>query len=504
MGRSMKTLIALSGVLFTIGCGSGGSSTDDPGNPGGGSGSAPPATASGGGTTAPSSTDKALVRVVHASADAPKVDVYAKGVPTPILSGVSYGDCSTWLPLDPGTYTIELRVAPSKPSDPAVYTSAPLDVAAGTHTTAIAAGLVGSKDSGDTFRILRVDENFAPAGAGTAAVRIVHASPDAPSVGVDVGNDDPTRPEIASLARFADTGADGVPLPSGQPLQIGIDAGGQAVTSFTVPALPERGDVLVIATGLLSRLPRETRGFALLAIGPEGAIGFVKQNPSIYALHASPDAPAVDAFVGDTQILDNLSFGQLAAPVQVPPGSYTLDFYAHLDGSARPASEPAASRTIKDLAAGERYLAIADGFLAPMTASDPAFRVDAWIDAFALDQPQSAVTRAVHASPDAPAVDFGVVVNGALSPVLFKDLKFGGASDGAGLAVAPTKLRLGATPTGYPTSVVASFDLAETASTRTFTVAAGVLDPHRGQTFRLLLVDTAASPWKVTAVHPVH
>ena len=38
-------------------------------------------------------------------------------------------------------------------------------------------------------------------------------------------------------------------------------------------------------------------------------------------MHASPDAPAVDVFVGgtDTELVDDLSFSELSPPVQVPP-----------------------------------------------------------------------------------------------------------------------------------------------------------------------------------------
>ena len=41
--------------------------------------------------------DGAMLRVVHASPDAPAVDVYAEGVATPLLTDVSYTETSrTW------------------------------------------------------------------------------------------------------------------------------------------------------------------------------------------------------------------------------------------------------------------------------------------------------------------------------------------------------------------------------------------------------------------------
>ncbi len=140
-------------------------------------------------------------------------------------------------------------------------------------------------------------------GAGQVTARIVHASADAPTVGIDVGADDPTAPEVAALDRFADTGAAGVALPAGPPLG---------------PPPPPLGD-----------LPRQATGFSLMAVGPTGLVGTIAQDPTVFALHASPDAPAVDIreATSDALLIDNLAFGQLER-VQVPPGDYTLDFYA--------------------------------------------------------------------------------------------------------------------------------------------------------------------------------
>ena len=80
----------------------------------------------------------------------------------------------------------------------------------------------------------------------------------------------------------------------------------------------------------------------------------------VYVLHTSPDAPAVDVYVGgsDTELVDNLSFGELSPPVQVPPAAYTLDVRVW-DGGA-----VAATVATPELVAGERYLAVASGFVA--------------------------------------------------------------------------------------------------------------------------------------------
>lgn len=336
-------------------------------------------------------------------------------------------------------------------------------------------------------------ERFERTGIGTrtAIVRVVHASADAPTVGIDVGADDPSKPEIASLARFADTGAAGVPLPAGQKLQVGIAAGGQTVTTFTTPELPAGGEILVIATGLLGKLPREAQGFSLLAVGPDGAIGFVKQNPGVYALHASPDAPAVDLFAGDVELADDLRFGKLSGSIQVPPGACNLDFFAHAQGGERPQGSPAASVTTPSLAAGEQYLAIATGFLAN---GGPKFQLTAFQEGFALDDAANARIRVIHASPDAPAVDVGVAGQSSITPVV-PNLAFPDATDAPGLSLTPGTTPIGITPAGQSSTIVARFDVSKTPGLRAFAVAAGALDGSKGAPFRLLLVDTTKTPW---------
>jgi hypothetical protein len=439
------------------------------------------------------------VRVVHASPDAPAVDVYVRGLSSPILRGLAYGDTSPTFRFVNGSYTIDLRAAPSTASDPVAYSTGPLAVGGGRRITAVAAGLLASSDPASAFRVLPFVEGFANPGAGNAAVRVVHAAPDAPTVGIDIGNDDPAAPEVPALARFADTGAAGIALPAGAALQIGIDAAGERVTAFTTPELPAGGDLFVIATGLLADLPRQPAGFDLLAVGPDGTIGFIRQNPVVYALHASPDAPAVDVFVGSSKIVADLSFGQLAAPVQVPPGSYDLEFFG-ASSATSPTGTPAAKKSITGLEAGERYLSIATGFLAP-EGQEHGFELFTRPEEFDLGDTDDARLRAIHASPDAPAVDIGVASATTLSAVVFKDISFNQSSPVAGKSIPPAALDLGVAATGS-TSTVATFDVTTNAGSRAFVVAAGALDPSRGQAFRLIAVETNATPWVAASVLP--
>lgn len=462
------TLSAL--LVFSLAC------SDDDDNP-----LAPP----------PDMGEGVQLRVIHASPDAPAVDVYAEGVSSPLITGLAYGATSDYLDLDPGTYNIQLRAAGADPASAPAFETGDVDLPEGARITALAAGLLTSMDSSDKFRVIPLVEDFTAPGAGNAAVRIVHAGSDAPAVALDVGNDG--NPEVTNFARFDETGAAGVALPANTALQIAIWAGNplQRVTVFTTPELPEGAELFVVATGLLGKLPRETDGFNLLAVAPTGSVGFIKQNPVVFALHGSPDAPNVDIYAGNTILAGNLGFGELSGAIQVPPASYTLDFRAA--GS----SQTAATVTTPTLAAGERYLAIASGFL----SGTPDFRLIPAGESFAAAGADARV-RVIHASPDAPAVDVGTVSGGAVTPVGdFTNLAFEQGSPVAGTSLPVGNLPIGVAATGT-TSPVAEFTVPTSAGLQAFAVAAGALDPLKGETFRLVVVVTNSFPWSALEIQP--
>jgi hypothetical protein len=397
----------------------------------------------------------AMLRAIHASPDAPAVDVYVEGAN--------------------GSYTVELRGAGADAgSDPAFTVD--VTIPDNAKVTAVASGLLNSSSDSDRFRILPLVENFDNPGAGNAAVRVVHASPDAPTVDLDLGDDGSA--DIPNFERFADTGAAGAALPAGTELQIGILAGGSRVTAFTTPELPEGAELFVIATGLLSELPRETDGFSLLAVGPSGSIGFIKQNPVVFALHASPDAPNVDIYAGAARLVEDLAFAELSGALQVPPGSYDLDF------KATGQSGTAATLTTPALAAGERYLAIASGFL----TDAPAFRLLPYGDAFG-EASSEALVRVVHASPDAPAVDVGTYSGDTVTPVGdFTNLAFEDDSPAQGTALPVGNLPIGIAGAGT-TDAVAKFTVPTSPGLKAFAVAVGAFTPEANQeSFRLVVV----------------
>lgn len=119
-------------------------------------------------------TPEARLRVVHASPDAPNVDVLVDGAVA--LTNVAYQAASAYLSVPAGARAIAVR--------PTGGTTAVISVTptltAGTDYTVLAVGPVATIEP-----LLLTDDNSAPA-AGNVKVRLVHASPTAGLVDIYV------------------------------------------------------------------------------------------------------------------------------------------------------------------------------------------------------------------------------------------------------------------------------------------------------------------------------
>ena len=377
----------------------------------------------GGGITTPS-VGVSEVRVVHASPDAPPVDVYVAGSSSPIVEDLAYGDASDYLPVDEGTYQFQIRAADASATSPPAFQTGDVVVPADARITAVAAGLLAelrsvdaiARGDDDQFRVLVLAEAFDAPGAGNAAVRILHASPDAPAVAIDVGNDGSS--EIASLARFADTGAAGVALPAGTMLDVGVRTTdtGALVTSFTTPPLGAEVEYFLIATGLLSAEASAVDGFSLLAVSPSGEIGFIPQNgdergmAQLRVVHASANAPDVDVYVAGstTPLFAGAGYGATTDYMSVEEGTYTIELRG---AGADPTSTPAYELADVVVPADAVITAIAFGDFESTDMAD-RFRVMPYVEAFAMPAMGEVAVRIVHGSPDAPAVALDVNADG--------------------------------------------------------------------------------------------
>ncbi|MFC4776850.1 DUF4397 domain-containing protein [Paenibacillus sp. GCM10023252] len=139
------------------------------------------------GSAASAAEAKGWVRIVHASPDAPNVDVYVNG--DAVLKDVPYKAASDYLSLAPGSYDVKVFAAGKNgEGDPVL--SATLPVEAGKKVTVAAVNKVAA------IELLVLNDDLS-ASEGKSKIRFVHASPDAPNVDLALKGGDVLVPNAA-------------------------------------------------------------------------------------------------------------------------------------------------------------------------------------------------------------------------------------------------------------------------------------------------------------------
>ncbi|WP_254279950.1 DUF4397 domain-containing protein [Haloarcula marina] len=138
--------------------------------------------------------EDALVRVVHASPDAPNVDVYVDG--QRVLSDVGFGTISDYLAVAPDEYEVTITAAGD---DDAVVFEADVEFDEDDEYTIVATGELAE----DEFEVL-IFEDDRTVRRNRARVRVIHASPDAPNVDVTVGDGDTVLVEDLEFGEESD------------------------------------------------------------------------------------------------------------------------------------------------------------------------------------------------------------------------------------------------------------------------------------------------------------
>jgi hypothetical protein len=113
------------------------------------------------------------IRVLHASPNAPAVDVYANG--NPIVTNLSYKELSNYIPVLPGNYNIKVYPAGST-TNPVVNTNVYIPPNSIFNVAAI--GKIPN------ISLYTIPEPTSAQNFGRACVRFIHLSPTAPKVDV--------------------------------------------------------------------------------------------------------------------------------------------------------------------------------------------------------------------------------------------------------------------------------------------------------------------------------
>lgn len=137
-----------------------------------------------------SAADTAMVRVLHASPDAPAVDVFLDDTAVSALTNVPFGIISGYLEIPAGAHNVKVYATGTTTG---AVINADVTVAAGKMYTIAATGAVASITA-------QVIEDAPSPSCTTAQVRVIHFSADAPAVDVATTGAAPADAVVKSLA----------------------------------------------------------------------------------------------------------------------------------------------------------------------------------------------------------------------------------------------------------------------------------------------------------------
>lgn len=405
------------------------------------------------------------VRAIHASADAPAVDVLVGA--DRIAAGATFRQAGPFTGVFSGATTLKVNLA----GTPTTVLQASPTLAANRNYSAI---VVGSAAQGapanQALAAVLIDDDGAAPTAGNVKVRVVHGAPAVPAVDIYVtapGAALPATPTIAALAYRSVAPASGsaalqVPggsyriraTPAGQPGTIAFDSGSVALAAGS--------DLVIVAVP-------DSRGTAPISLVVAPATGaaaeVVDSRASLRVGHFSPNVPAVDVFLkapgqanaAGNRVLAGVTFPQDSGFLAVDSGTYDasvalagqLNGVLNLNGAA--------------LAASSNTSVFAIGLLNGTGAQ--ALRLAAFTDDRAPVAGKAKV-RVLHLSPDAPAVDVVVLNGGAIAARPVTNLAFPNAT-AQSLQLDPGSYTLAVVPAGASTPVL------PTAAGATVQLAAG-------------------------------
>jgi len=422
----------------------------------------------------------ARLQAVHASPDAPAVDITAADGDVVLFDGVGYGQSGA-IEVDAGTYTVQIR-GDTDSNDGDVVAEFEVTLEAGMVYTAFAAGYLSPDDEPgeEPFNLLVATAD----GRGPAPdpepqegrLRVGHMSPNAPNVDVYVdGNAVLEDVPFGAVSGY-------LSVPAGDH-DVAITAAGDPDTEVFAGTVTIAGDTdyTVAAIGELG--DQADQPFEPLIVEDDNS-DLDDETARLQAFHVSPDAPAVDitAAGGDVVLFDGVEYGQSRA-VEVGPGTYTVEIRGDTSGND---GDVVASYEVT-LEGGMVYSAFAAGYLTPddEPANEPFNLLLSTVDgrgAAPEPAPAEGRVRVAHMSPNAPNVD--VYLDGS---AVLEDVPFGAVS--GYLTVSASEHDVEITAAGDPDTSVFAGPVTVAPDTDYTIAATGEIGDQADQPFEPLVLE---------------
>jgi hypothetical protein len=302
------------------------------------------------------------LRVLHASPDAPAVNIWVNGAPA--LTGVDYAQGSGFVPvIEENNVQVEAII----PGGNAVVIDADLSFDYSTETTVIAIDDVASP----VRPLVITNDSDSRITDGYFRAQVVHAAQGAPEVDIFVtafGADLAASAPIngAGTAVFFEDYTGQLEVPAGD-YQIRItldDDPGTVVYDSGEISLQAGADLMIVAVDNAG--PGTTPVQLVVLDGTAASMLYDTNTPaSAVAVHLSPDAPAVDILADDNStaaveaiaLVENVSYTQFCDINSVPaPGDYTINVALNSDNNVIATSFPL------NVLQGDEVTAIVSGF----------------------------------------------------------------------------------------------------------------------------------------------
>lgn len=379
----------------------------------------------------------AQVRVVHAVANGPAVDVYLDGGSTPVLRDVPFFAASEYLSVPAGAHSFRVTQAGQSATliGPVNVTLEP-----GKAYTVVARG--NAQDLTTPLGADLVFDDLSSPAPGTAKVRVFHLSPGAPpvslvlnglavpSVTVSYGSATPYLQVATGVNSLAAVVASG-PSAGAYALRLpNVEMFGNAIYDVFVVDVPTR---------------------------LHGEIRVTDTDSAVRVVHAAPTTGAVDVYVGGSKVLSSVAFQAISGYNFLDNSLYRVQVFA---AGANPASATPVLDTFLGFEKAKKYtIAVRDN-----AAPASGVTADVFEDNQLTAAAGSARANVYHLSTDIQALSSAgvdvVVVGGALNGTkLVDDLALGEAVTfelPLGSYTVQITAADGTTPLGAPLPVVVS------------------------------------------------